>query len=208
MAELFVAVKANVNLPGNPARRGRPTIQGALILLDGATGQPLAVMDSIALTSLRTAAVAALAAQHLSLALRAHDHHRRLRRTGRSPAARDVRGAGSATGHLPSMSTAPRPSRLPGGCRIDWVFTSNPRPILPEALRVSEICVTCTTSTTPLVYREDLHPGLFVAAVGADNPTKQEIDAERDGPQPRRRRFARRLCRQRRSLPRASRRRP
>jgi alanine dehydrogenase len=63
-----VAVKANVNLPGNPIRHGRPTIQGALILLDGDDGRPLAIMDSIALTSIRTAAVAALAADHLALA--------------------------------------------------------------------------------------------------------------------------------------------
>ena len=65
----FVAVKANVNLPGNLIRRGRPTIQGALILLDGDDGRPLAIMDSIALTSIRTAAVAALAATHLALPL-------------------------------------------------------------------------------------------------------------------------------------------
>ena len=64
---VFVAVKANVNLPGNPIRNGRPTIQGALILLDGDDGRPLAIMDSIALTSIRTAAVAALAAEHLAL---------------------------------------------------------------------------------------------------------------------------------------------
>lgn len=51
-----------MNLPGNPSRHGKPTIQGALILLDGDDGRPLAIMDSIALTSLRTAAVAALAA--------------------------------------------------------------------------------------------------------------------------------------------------
>ena len=35
---VFVAVKANVNLPGNRVRNGRPTIQGALILLDGNDG--------------------------------------------------------------------------------------------------------------------------------------------------------------------------
>ena len=52
---------------GQSDRHGRPTIQGALILLDGDDGQPLAIMDSIALTSLRTAAVAALAAQQLAL---------------------------------------------------------------------------------------------------------------------------------------------
>ena len=173
---IFVAVKANINLPGNPARHGRPTIQGALILLDGATGQPLAVMDSIALTSLRTAAVAALAARHLSV-LSAHtitiagcgeqgetqlramcvvrDLHRAF--------VVDVDGA-RAVAFAGRMS-----NRL--GLDVE------PTTSLPDAVRVSEICVTCTTSTTPLVYREDLHPGLFVAAVGADNPAKQEIDA-------------------------------
>src|SRR5262245_28240217 len=43
----FIAVKANTNLPGNTARTGRPTIQGALILLDGHDGRPLALMDSV-----------------------------------------------------------------------------------------------------------------------------------------------------------------
>jgi hypothetical protein len=32
---IFVAVKANVNLTGNPSRHGKPTIQGALTLVDG-----------------------------------------------------------------------------------------------------------------------------------------------------------------------------
>ena len=173
---LFVAVKANINLPGNPARRGRPTIQGALILLDGATGQPLAVMDSITLTSLRTAAVAALAARHLA-ARSAHtitmvgcgeQGEAQLRAMGvvrdlRRAFAIDIDGA-KAVEFARRMS-----DRL--GLPVE------PATSLTDALRDSEMCVTCTTSTTPLVYRGDLHPGLFVAAVGADNPTKQEIDA-------------------------------
>ena len=40
-----------------------------------------------------------------------------------------------------------------------------------------DICVTCTTAESPLLFAEHLHPGLFVAAVGADNPAKPEIDA-------------------------------
>src|SRR6476659_2793395 len=44
---LFVVVKSNVNLPGNPERIGRPTIQGVLLLFDGDTGDQLASMDSI-----------------------------------------------------------------------------------------------------------------------------------------------------------------
>ena len=48
---------------------------------------------------------------------------------------------------------------------------------LAAAVAASDICVTCTTAESPLLFTEHLHPGLFVAAVGADNPAKQEIDA-------------------------------
>ena len=44
------------------------------------------------------------------------------------------------------------------------------------AVAASDICVTCTTSESPVLFADDLHPGLFVAAVGADNPAKQEVD--------------------------------
>ncbi len=46
---------------------------------------------------------------------------------------------------------------------------------LPAAVRQSDICVTCTTSTQPLLGSDDVSPGTFIAAVGADNPQKQEL---------------------------------
>src|SRR6476620_7972980 len=57
---LYVAAKTNANFPGNPRRSGRPTIQGVIVLFDGETGAPLAVMDSIVVTSRRTAAATAV----------------------------------------------------------------------------------------------------------------------------------------------------
>src|SRR5687768_325121 len=48
---------------------------------------------------------------------------------------------------------------------------------LAASVAASDICVTCTTSGSPILFAEHLHPGLFVAAVGADNPAKQEMDA-------------------------------
>ena len=47
---------------------------------------------------------------------------------------------------------------------------------LPAASGASDVCVTCTPSRLPILMRGDVRPGTFVAAVGADNPTKQEID--------------------------------
>ena len=45
-----------------------------------------------------------------------------------------------------------------------------------EAVRLSDLCITCTTSRAPLLQREDVGLGTFIAAVGADNPQKQELD--------------------------------
>src|SRR5437762_13610035 len=58
----YVAVKVNSNFPGNPARR-LPTIQGAVLLYDAADGSLLAILDSLEITSKRTAAPSALAAR-------------------------------------------------------------------------------------------------------------------------------------------------
>ncbi|WP_327580845.1 hypothetical protein OHA25_33120 [Nonomuraea sp. NBC_00507] len=61
----YVGVKAVTIAPGNPGR-GLPRIQGTYLLLDGDTLAPLAAMDGIAITSLRTPAVSALAVRHLA----------------------------------------------------------------------------------------------------------------------------------------------
>jgi len=47
---------------------------------------------------------------------------------------------------------------------------------LTRALSGSDICVTCTTSKSPVLGLAMIAPGAFVAAVGADNPEKHEID--------------------------------
>src|SRR4029079_2609924 len=62
----WFAAKVNANFPGNPERRGLPTIQGALLLYDAGSGVLLAIMDSQALTVLRTAAATGVAAKYLA----------------------------------------------------------------------------------------------------------------------------------------------
>jgi len=47
---------------------------------------------------------------------------------------------------------------------------------LTSAARVSDVCVTCTPSRRAILGRDAVRAGAFVAAVGADNPEKQEID--------------------------------
>src|SRR2546428_107292 len=47
---------------------------------------------------------------------------------------------------------------------------------LRSALRGSDVCVTCTPSRRPFVSRDDVAAGTFIAAVGADNRGKQELE--------------------------------
>ena len=62
----YFAAKINANFPGNRAGSGLPTIQGAVLLFDAANGRPLAIMDSISITAIRTAAASAVAAKYLA----------------------------------------------------------------------------------------------------------------------------------------------
>src|SRR5204863_2856301 len=48
------------------ATRGEPRIKGVFVLFDGETLAPVALIDGIALTNVRTSAVSALAVRHLA----------------------------------------------------------------------------------------------------------------------------------------------
>ena len=63
--EPALGVKVVAVDPGNPAR-GRDAHQGAVLLLDGATGEPLALANASAVTAIRTAAVTAVATDVLA----------------------------------------------------------------------------------------------------------------------------------------------
>lgn len=64
----YYAAKVNGNFPLNPERFGLPTIQGIVVLCDAERGRPLAVMDSMELTALRTGAATGVAAKYLARA--------------------------------------------------------------------------------------------------------------------------------------------
>jgi ornithine cyclodeaminase len=61
----FLGVKAVVVAPAN-AQRDLPVTSGAMLLLDAATGAPLALMNAAALTCQRTGAVGALGVKYMT----------------------------------------------------------------------------------------------------------------------------------------------
>lgn len=170
----WFAAKVNGNFFGNPAA-GLPRIQGALVLIDAEFGTPLAVMDSIEITILRTAAATAVAAKHLSrddartvtvagCGLQGRAHVRALARV------RDIRAF-----HLYDSDQSAA-VRLADELRSSVDAVLEPVGDFSAAARTSDIIVTCTPSRTAILGADDVASGAFVAGVGADSEEKQELD--------------------------------
>lgn len=175
-ARSWVALKLNSNLPGNPQRHGLPTIQGAVLFFDGDDGRLLAVMDSIELTSRRTAAASALAARYLARA---------------DSAVLAICGCGAqALPHVDALldilplrrillwDIDPGPAQRLQACLAGRNAAIDAHVVdrLEQATRAADVVVTCTPSRQALLGRDDVRPGCFIAAVGADSPDKSEIE--------------------------------
>lgn len=169
----FYAAKINGNFPGNPTRSGLPTIQGVAILADARDGRPLAIMDSIELTARRTGAATALAARHLA---RADARIAAIIGCGRQAlsqieALKAVRPLTRVQAFDRDTTRARQFAEDASALGLDVMLADNIR----AALAGADMCVTCTPSHRPILSAADVPTGMFIAAVGADNPEKQEL---------------------------------
>jgi ornithine cyclodeaminase/alanine dehydrogenase-like protein (mu-crystallin family) len=169
-----LAIKLNANFPGNPLQHQLPTIQGVIVVFDTERGTPLAILDSALITTLRTAAATALAARHLASRAAATVTIIGCGTQGRASleALRLVRPMREAYAYDADAATADRFAR-----EVTASLGMNVRAVekFDDAIRASDIVVTCTPARAALLDARHLHPGLFIAAVGADNPEKQEL---------------------------------
>jgi ornithine cyclodeaminase len=160
--------------PGNPAR-GLDAHQGGVLLFDGETGAPRALLDASAVTEIRTAAVSGVATRLLARA---------------DATELAILGSGvQARSHLEAMAKV-RPfararvwSRTAEHARALAAEASAPFPVeavpsAEEAVRGADVVVTATSSREPIVERAWLEPGTHVNAVGSSIPTARELDAE------------------------------
>jgi len=133
------------------------------------------LMDSIEVTILRTGAATAVAARHL-----ARQDSRIMTVIGCGNQGRVSIGAIAMvrpiesvfvwdldSGRAANLASVPvADGRIRVQVATDW----------RDASRQSDIVVTCTPSRRAFLGSADVCPGAFVAAVGADNPEKQEIE--------------------------------
>jgi len=170
-----IGVKIVTVVPGN-SRRGLLSVSGAYLYLDGNTGQPLAQFDGAVLTSMRTAAMSALASRTLSRS----DSRRHL-----------VIGAGALA---PDFVRAHRRMR-PIETTSVWARRHSEAAQLAEDLRESGLAVeavddleaalrdadivSCVTSAREPVLRGAwLTPGMHLDLVGSYRPNMREVDDE------------------------------
>jgi ornithine cyclodeaminase/alanine dehydrogenase-like protein (mu-crystallin family) len=159
--------------PGNPAR-GLDAHQGGVMLFDGETGELRALIDASAVTSIRTAAVSAVATRALA-------------RPESTVLA--ILGSGvQARAHLKAMAKvlsfeqARVWSRTAEHAQAFAAEAEAPFPVeavdsAEAAVRGADVVVTVTSAREPIVERGWLAPGTHVNAVGSSIPTARELDS-------------------------------
>jgi ornithine cyclodeaminase len=165
--EPLFALKSICIIPGNPAR-GLDTHQGTVTLFDGETGAPTAILDASALTSVRTAAVSAVATRVL-----ARSDARVLAILGAGVQGRShlaalpgVRDFEEVRVYSPSSERA----RALADGRATVAASAE------DAVRGADVVVLATSSREPVISRDWLAPGAHVNAVGASVVTSRELD--------------------------------
>ena len=170
----YFAAKSNANFRHNPARHGLPTIQGVVVLADATDGRLLALLDSIEITSLRTAATTAVAARYLARSNASvvtivgcgNQGRMQLRALSRVLTLRAAfavdRDAKVADQYASAMG-----AELGIPVQVAAEVTG--------AVAQSDVVVTCSPATAPLVDGSMVRPGTFVAGVGADSEDKWEL---------------------------------
>lgn len=155
---------------------GKPAVMGVYLLMDGATGEPQALIDGQRLTLWRTACASALAASYLAR----EDANSML-----------MVGAGALSAHVVRAHAAVRPirrvtlwNRTPANAQnvADALaadgFETSVAGDLDDAVGAADIISCATLSTVPLVRGSRLRPGTHVDLIGAFSPTMRESDDE------------------------------
>jgi ornithine cyclodeaminase len=169
----YIGIKIATVAPGNNAL-GKPAVMATYLLLDGETGEPVAMIDGQRLTLWRTACASGLASSYLA------------RKDAESLL---VVGAGALAPFLAQAHAAVRPirsikvwNRSPHGAeRVaaqlrELGFDAGTVADLDAAQVEADIISCATLSTVPLVKGRLLRQGTHVDLVGAFSPTMRESD--------------------------------
>ena len=175
-----LGVKVVTVIPDNGSR-GLPSIYGQYLLLDGATGASLALLDGTMLTKRRTACASGLASRYLS-----RTDARRLLMIGTGALAPQLIRVHAKVRPIEEVAIwGRRPERAQDLARelADSLPRALGRPIAiravsdrKQAVAAADIVSCATLSRTPLVEGDWLGPGQHLDLVGAYTPQMRESD--------------------------------
>jgi ornithine cyclodeaminase len=150
--------------------------QGAVLLFDADTGSLAALLDATAITTIRTAAVSAVATRML-----ARENASTLAMIGSGVQARAHIEAICAVRPIRSLRVWSRNGeharRLAAVAREDLHLDASVTTTGRDAVRDADIVCTVTSATEPVLCGDWLSPGMHVNAVGACTPNARELDS-------------------------------
>ena len=171
----LLAVKVVSVFPENP-KRGLRAIHGTVLVSDAETGVPLALLDGVALTAIRTAAACGLATDLLArpdsavLAVFGSGVHARTQ----VEAMRAVRPITAVRIFNPNTRSAEAMAEelLKSNAVRDGIrAVDSPA----EALDGADIACMSTTSRVPVFWDRDVPNGIHINAIGAFKPEDREV---------------------------------
>ncbi len=173
----YIAIKIAAGFYDNPSR-GLPSGSAMMVLLDAETGFCEAVLlDNSYLTDLRTGLAGAVAAKYL-----APTHVETVGVIGTGVQARYQVECLALLREFKKVVVWGRSDEKARAYAkemekkhgFDVRVANSP----DEVVQKSQVVITATASSVPLVQTESLHEGLHITAVGADFPGKQELAAD------------------------------
>lgn len=169
----YLGVKVATVFPDNPTM-ALPSVQANVLLNDGRTGQPLALVAGQPLTNRRTAAASALAADYL-----ARPDASKLLMVGTGAMAPEMVRAHCAVRPIDQVRVwgrTPEKARTLAETLAAEGLDARIVEDLHEGVSWADTISCATMSTEPLVLGDWLRPGQHVDLMGAFKPTMRETD--------------------------------
>ncbi|WP_129657093.1 ornithine cyclodeaminase family protein [Rothia uropygialis] len=167
----YAGIKILTVGPDNPSN-GIPLIQGNYMLFDSESLTPLAVIDGVALTAIRTPAVSALGIEML-----AAPDASRLVVFGTGPQAEYHVRAAAAVREISNVKVIGRSANKTGRL-VETLLAEgfNAKAGTAEDVAQADIIACCTSAKEPLFDGETVQDGAVVVAMGSHTPDARETD--------------------------------
>lgn len=168
-----IGIKSVTVRPDN-GERGERSHGASYLLIDGRSGEPMAVLDGSELTERRTAAASALAASRL-----ARPDSRRLLVIGTGPVALNLALAHAALRDLASVEIFGRDPAKAAAVVERLAAEGVPAAVcgdLRGSAETADIISMATSARTPILFGAWIRPGVHVDLVGSFRPDMREVD--------------------------------